>query len=631
RVFVDDVNLVNGTNKIVSGSTNNGNFESGGGWSISNREAGDIARTDIHKEGDYALNATVASSGNTSQARFSFRTDRRLTASNQDQFRFWWRIHDYQGSSNYTYGVVHVSCSNATEEFSLYYMLAAGLESPVDGYSGVIQIEPAGFNTSDTWTLFNRSIWNDVTAHNQTSEVIVEEMEFRMYTSHKYSRLSILCDEMVLESAALNDRGYEDQPDAGEEIRAWYLPSTEPYFTVTDDALNGDKAANLTVQDGDMYYGDQEGAYRPLNTETETYLEMSWKLVDFSSQIDEVVYLSFVLEDDNDFAYIFANGSDPSQADGFEEYILLPDVNTLGQWFTIQRNLVQDYEILFGSEPNTTINRIELVGYSEPGGRVEILFDDVYLYDDIAPQISELSYAPTSPEANETVKVNASVYDLGTDTVALHYRVDSGDWTNIIMTDLGDTKYTTSIPAQAFEIVVEFYVFANDTSGKSTTLLDDSDYFSYTVTDTISPEVEIVAPNEGDTVSDSVQINITATDSGSGIDRVEIYVDDTSLTNLTSEPFLYEWNTTTVADGDHNITVRAYDEAGNHADTQVSVSVQNEATTTTTTTGTTTTETTTTTTAPPPLDAALIAGVVAVVAAAIVIIVIVVYQKQRKS
>ncbi|MBS3794914.1 MAG: hypothetical protein KGY80_08455 [Candidatus Thorarchaeota archaeon] len=639
RVFVDDLNLVNGTNKIVSGSTNNGNFEGGGGWFISNREAGDVARTDINKEGDYALNATVASSGNISQARFSFRTDRRLTASNQDEFRFWWRIHEYQGSSNYTYAYIHVSCSNATEEFSIFYMLAQGLESPVDGYSHVIQIQPAGFNTTDTWTYFNRSIWDDVTSYNETSELFVEEIEFRMYTSHKYSRLSMLFDDMILESAALNDRGYEDQPGVGEEIRAWSIPDTEPYFTVTDDALNGDKAANLTIQNGDSYYGDQEGAYRPINNETDTYLEVSWKLETFTSQVDEMVHIIIEFANNKEYAYVFANGSDPTGGEGVDDYIILPNGNTIGQWFTMQRNIAEDYELLFGSAPETAIDRVNLQGYSETGGTVEILFDDVYLYNDAAPEISELIYAPSSPEVNDPVQVNASVYDLGTDTVKLHYRVDSGDWNTIIMTDLGDTKYTGSIPGQAFDTVVEFYVSANDTSGKSTTLLDDSDYFSYTVTDTIAPEVEIVAPNEGDTVSDSVQINITANDSGSGIDRVEIYMDNTSLTNLTSEPFLYSWNTTTVADGEYNLTVRAYDEAGNYAEAQVSVSVENDATTTTTTTTTattttttttTTTETTTTTTTTPPPDFTLVAIIIAATVA-IVIIVIALYQKQQKS
>ncbi|MFO7837000.1 MAG: Ig-like domain-containing protein [Candidatus Thorarchaeota archaeon] len=628
RVFIDDVNLVNGTNKIVSGSTKNGNFESIGSWWLTKSEAGDIARTDMHKEGDYALNATVASSGNGSEARFSFRPNVRLTDMNQDQFRFWWRIHDYQGSSNYTYAFIRVDTQNGTDEFSMYYMLAQGLESPVDGYSDLIRIEPTGFNTTDTWTFFNRSIWDDVTSHNQTSEVVVEEIEFRMYTSHKYSRLSVLCDDMVLESAALNDMGYEDQPNVGEEIRAWNLPSTEPYFTVTDDALNGDKAANLTIQNGDSYYGDQEGAYRPLNNETDTYLEVSWKLETFTSQVDELVQLIIEFADNKEYAYVFANGSDPTGGEGVDDYIILPNGNTIGQWFTMQRNIAEDYELLFGSAPETAIDRVNLEGYSETGGTVEILFDDVYLYNDAAPEISELSYAPTAPEVNNPVQVNVSVYDLGTDTVKLHYRVDSGDWNTIIMTDLGDTKYTGSIPGQAYNAAVEFYVSANDTSGKSTTLLNGSDYFSYAVTDTIAPEIEIVSPNEGDIVSDSVQINITANDSGSGIDRVEIYVDDTSLTNFTSEPFLYNWNTTTVSDGDYNLTVRAYDEAGNYAEIEVSVSVENEATTTSTTT-TTTTETTTTTTPPPP-DFTLVAAIIAATVA-IVVIVILLYWRQKQS
>ncbi len=623
RAFLDDVNLVNGTNQIVSGSTKNGNFEGGGFWYIVNRDPTDIARTTTRKEEDYALNMTAISNGNRSQGRWSFGPDIRLTENNKDQFRFWWRINEYVGASNYTHAYISVQCSNATHEFYLYYVLASGLESPLESLSGIIEIQPSGFNTTDTWTYFNRSIWDDVTAYNQTSEVVVEDIDVRIFAQHRFSRLSVLFDEMVLESSSLNDMGYEDQGEVGEEIRAWGLPGEEAAFTVTDDAFNGNKAANLTISNGDSFYVNQEIANRPLDASTETYLEMTWKLNEFSSQADEIFALTISLEDNNDLIYIFANETSPN-GEWDDDYMMVPNANVVGQWHTLHRNIVADYETVFGTTPDTAFSYIYIEVSTESGGRLEILFDDVYMYDDIAPEISNVEYTPVVPEYDDVVTVNASVFDPSLYTVLLHYRVDSGDWTILTMTS-SDDVFSTQIPGQVYDSTVEFYVSANDTFGKTSTGLNESAYFQYTVVDTTAPTLQFVTPTDSATVSGTVEINATAIDEGSGLTVLVVLLDSEQLFNSTSSPEVFDWDTTTVVNGDHTLELIAHDAAGNSDSVEITVTVENEATPTTTTT------TTTTDTTPPPLDVGAILLAVAVIAAIAVIVLYLVVLKPRKT
>ncbi|TFG11281.1 hypothetical protein EU537_12780 [Candidatus Thorarchaeota archaeon] len=622
RAFLDDVNLVNGTNTIVSGSTKNGNFESTGFWFISNYDPVDISRTTLRKEGDYALNMTAISNGNRSQGYWEYRPRIRLTPNNSDQFRFWWRINQYEDASNNTHAYINVQCSNATDEFSLYYILASGVESPVEGYPGIIEIYPEGYNSTSTWTYFNRSIWDDVTQYNQTSEVVVEEIDVRIFAQHDYSRLSLIFDAMELEASALNDRGYEDQPAVGAEIRAWDLPDSDPEFTVTDDALNGNKAANLTLTDAASFYTDQEIPNRRINQDTETYLELSWKLNEFTSQVDEIVFLTLSFEDNNDFAYIFANES-AVNGEGAEDYIMMPNANSIGQWYTIQRNIVRDYESLFGSLPDTAIEYIYFEASTEAGGRVEILFDDVYLYDDASPQISDVIYSPVAPEADDCVTVNASVFDPALDKVLLHYRIDSGSWYSLEMLPSGSV-FSGVISSQDYDSNVEFYVEANDTFGKTTTGLNESVYFQYTVVDTLAPILQFVNPSDSATVSGTVEINASAIDDGSGLSVLVVFLDGEQLFNSTSSPKTFDWDTTTVENGEYTLELMAYDIAGNSDSIEITVTVQNEATTTTTTG-------TTTDTTPPPLDMVPILIAVAVIAAIAVLVLYFVVLRPRKT
>lgn len=250
----------------------------------------------------------------------------------------------------------------------------------------------------EAWQFFNRSVFEDVTAVNQTQEIVVMQMELQVYVGEG-GRLSVLFDNMSFVSSVLNDMGYEDQLDVGTPIHAWDGVYENPSFLVTDQAYAGEKAANLTIVDGNSYSEGQRISNMPLTEDTETFLDVNWRLEDFSGLDSEFAGVEVYLDDDLSFAYIFANGSDPAGANGFDEYIILPEANTEGSWFNMQRCLSKDYETLFGSAPNTSIAYIYLLAESETGGRIEILFDDFYLYQDPAPDVHSVAHSPGSPKA----------------------------------------------------------------------------------------------------------------------------------------------------------------------------------------------------------------------------------------
>jgi hypothetical protein len=89
------------------------------------------------------------------------------------------------------------------------------------------------------------------------------------------------------------------------------------------------------------------------------------------------------------------------------------------------------------------------------------------------------------------------------------------------------------------------------------------------------PSVSLVTPVDGETFSvddDSIVIQPQPQDNLS-LDRVVIYVDGVAVSTATVAPYAYRWNIT--GPGLHTIQVRAYDAAGNVADSsQITITVE---------------------------------------------------------
>ena len=93
--------------------------------------------------------------------------------------------------------------------------------------------------------------------------------------------------------------------------------------------------------------------------------------------------------------------------------------------------------------------------------------------------------------------------------------------------------------------------------------------------DTQPPTVSITAPANGATVAGMVSVNATASDNV-GVTKVEFYVDGVLKSTDTTSPYSFSWDSTSVANGSHSLTAKAYDAALNvGTSTAVSVTVNN--------------------------------------------------------
>jgi hypothetical protein len=92
--------------------------------------------------------------------------------------------------------------------------------------------------------------------------------------------------------------------------------------------------------------------------------------------------------------------------------------------------------------------------------------------------------------------------------------------------------------------------------------------------DIIPPTVAIQSPANGATLSGTVPITATATDD-SGIDHVEFWIDGTLRFATSTTPYQWSLDTTGLANGLHDVTVKAYDTSGNIASSSITCTVDN--------------------------------------------------------
>ncbi|MFW9804018.1 MAG: hypothetical protein ACFFFC_15250 [Candidatus Thorarchaeota archaeon] len=495
RAFIDDIWLTN-TTTVIGGSIGNGNLETNADWYYyTPYEAAIISQSSTRVEGDWSLNMTGMSNGNESRAEATYYPDIRTSSLNKDRLRFQWMIDDFEHASDDTYAYLFVQAENSSQEsFYIYYVLCRGAGPLSFGFSGANIVDATGFNTTGQWNLFDRSIWDDVNAFNQTEDLAIREIELRIYLREAGARLSVLFDDIALVSSALNGMSYEDQGDIGDRIWSWNIDSVpDPKLTVTSDAHTGSKAANLTITNGDTYDGQQSFDYRPINNETDTWLDLYWRLDTFTDIGDDLLLLEVYFDSGVGFAYLLANASNVPTGNGFDKLFIVPEVNTVGVWHNLQRNLFDDYKAAVGTEPSTGISEVYLYAECDnAGGHVEVIFDDVYLYNDPAPDILEIYQIPVSVDATDDVMVVAEVIDPSLDAVTLYYRVDSGTWMELEMIYVSGLGHRAIIPAQTEGSEVEYYVNAADAFGQST----ESSTASYdvltipTTSSTTTPEPE---------------------------------------------------------------------------------------------------------------------------------------------
>ncbi len=111
--------------------------------------------------------------------------------------------------------------------------------------------------------------------------------------------------------------------------------------------------------------------------------------------------------------------------------------------------------------------------------------------DTFGPSIAFVDRNPISPTSSDSVTVSSDILDIsGVSSATLQYRIDSGAWNNVTMTNVGDT-WSGIIPAQADGVTVTYRIVAYDGIGNEA--ISEEDFYivsdsPVTPTTTTTPE-----------------------------------------------------------------------------------------------------------------------------------------------
>jgi large repetitive protein len=162
------------------------------------------------------------------------------------------------------------------------------------------------------------------------------------------------------------------------------------------------------------------------------------------------------------------------------------------------------------------------------------------------------------------IEVHVNALDTATDALDLFYASDANNpaWTYLTTLQPGaagaqvlSTEYV--LPGGKLQAVrARFRVGGGNGSACGTGALDDHDDVAFAVDS--GPTVTLNKPLNNALVRGSVWVYASASDE-QGVARVEFYVDGTLLFADTSALHDFDWDSTTVADGVHTLTVKAYD------------------------------------------------------------------------
>ena len=484
RIFLDDFNIVNGTNVVIGGATANGDFETTSGWTLTtSTDPADISQSSLSYSGDWSMNMTAISYNDLARATAQARIGKRLTEINQGQLSFYWRIDDWVNPALNTIASVRVSAATTSYSFTMYYFLCVGGTGtlPMMIFGEDMKFQVANFNVTDTWNHFDRNIWEDFQSISSGEELWIDNIVFQVSSSTDDSRLSVLFDELNFSASIVNDMGYETQGDLGTPIEGWREPISDPEFSVTDFAYTGNRAGNITLEDVEGLNYEQPLGVIPFDSTTELILDFSMYIDTFNESSDDFIFIEIYLDDGASIAFIIANASTEVEGNISNDYLLLQDNVVTGQWLNFQIDLVHIFETVTGSLPDTTLEYVIMGAMASEDSKLVVFIDDFYIYNDPAPEITEVSHSPLEPVDGGFTLITATVVDATIETVRVNYRVDNGSWSILSMNLDSGTTFEVNMTGLVGDSIVEYSITAIDAFGKTVESLNGIEYYSFTV------------------------------------------------------------------------------------------------------------------------------------------------------
>ena len=512
--------------------------------------------------------------------------------------------------------------------YTINYLIASTVASSFSNDSSHAYYYVENYNTTDTWITLHRNITNDLT---------------EAFGVHDWKMLDI---------ALVNQVGVGDNltvlfDDVGfvEEVPPYAVsitqnPTQPKYYQETNISIQArDDLAG--VKQVTVYYRTT-GSWTPLvaTLSTTTYnvtipaqpygqvVQYYVEMMDWCGNIgidnNRGSYYSYTVGDDiaptcaidqpstgatvSGNVYINASASDAGSGIAFVVFRI--------DGSTQFNDTTAPYETVWNSRSVTNgTHTIEAVAH-DAAGLTKSDSITVNVQNDVAPpSVTGLVVNPTAPQYTDDVTISVLASDpSGIHNVTLYYRMNMGPWMAVAMAQTG-SRYNATIPKQGYGTIVQYYIAAFDFYYSSSTLGNQTSPLQYTVGDNIAPTLSVSGPPTSQVLSGSVTFTITASDPGSGIQKVDLLVDGSLAGSTTGTQIVL--NTTAYSNGNHTLVFRAYDNAGNTVEYSIEYQINNEAVTTTTT--------------PTPGDILGQYGIFIVAGVAIIAIVIVIVVMKRRA
>jgi chitodextrinase len=172
--------------------------------------------------------------------------------------------------------------------------------------------------------------------------------------------------------------------------------------------------------------------------------------------------------------------------------------------------------------------------------------------DNAAPAVSITTPVVSASVAGSAVTVTASASD-NVGVVGVQFKLDGVNLGAEDITSPYSVNWNSTTATNGSHTLT---AVARDAAGNTTT----SSAVTVTV-DNAAPTVSITAPTAGATIIGSTTITASAADNtgGSGVAKVEFYIDSTLVSTDTTSPYNFNWDPTSYPNGAHTISAKAYD------------------------------------------------------------------------
>jgi hypothetical protein len=198
-----------------------------------------------------------------------------------------------------------------------------------------------------------------------------------------------------------------------------------------------------------------------------------------------------------------------------------------------------------------------------------------YTVDSTAPTVSVTAPANgASIGAGTTTTVTVSASDAASSVTKVEVYVDGALKSTLTTSPYTYSWNTTGLSLGSHTVQAKAYDTFNNIS---TSALN-----TVTIADQTAPTTSITAPAGGALLKGTISFTANATDNagGTGISKVEFYVDAVLKNTDTTSPYSFSWDSTTATNASHSLTVKAYDgatPANVTTSTAVSITVDNSA------------------------------------------------------